>query len=119
LPNDTYETHPLFLGMNFYGNQSIMDDPEIPISTQWMKSNESFGIVNHRATEATRGVRHYRWPVEKILERGYGLVTFYYGDVDADFDDGFQNGVQPLYYKPDQTKLLLTNGLQLLPGVGV
>ena len=102
LPKDAERPVPLFVGLNFKGNHAIHPDPEIKLSQQWMRSGE--GVVDHRATEATRGAASSRWPVEMILDRGYGLATIYYGDIDPDYHDGFQNGVHPFFYKPGQSE---------------
>lgn len=93
-----------FLGLNFAGNHSIIEDPAIRLSTSWMRDNQEKGIVDHRATEASRGSSASRWPVETILDRGFALATAYYGDIDPDFDDGFQNGVHPLFYRAGQSR---------------
>jgi hypothetical protein len=94
---------PAFIGLNFCGNHAIHTDPGIALSRQWMASHVT-GVVDNHATDASRGVEAGRWDVEAILARGYALVTAYYGDTDPDFDDGFQNGVQPIFYSPGQSR---------------
>ncbi len=93
---------PVFLGLNFYGNQTVHSDPGIALPEGWVANNEEFGITQNRATEASRGVRVGRWPVERILERGYGLVTAYYGDITPDRDSAFREGVHSLYLREGQ-----------------
>src|SRR5262249_13579528 len=93
---------PAFLGMNFRGNQAIHSDPAITLSRQWMRDG-SKGVVNHHATEASRGSDSVSWGIEQVLARGYALPTYYYGDVDPDYDDGFQNGIHPSFYQAGQT----------------
>ncbi len=103
LPRDADGPFPLFVGLNFYGNHTIHTDPAIRLSDRWMRRSEPFRIVDHRATEASRG-RSDRWPVELILSRGYGLATIYCGDLSPDAADRFDQGVIRLFYEPGQTE---------------
>ena len=93
---------PLFLGLNFFGNHTIHSDPGIQLPTTWVADEPGLGVTDHRAGEAGRGALAQCWPVETILARGYGLATVYCGDLDPDFDDGFQNGVHSLYRREGQ-----------------
>ncbi len=96
LPLSSSEPVPLIVGLNFFGNHTVHSDPSILISDSWVMNNEEFGIDDHVAPPSTRGVRAHRWPVSRIIERGYGLATIYYGDLDPDYDDGFKNGLHAL-----------------------
>ncbi len=101
LPKRRSGAIPICVGVNFRGNQTVSRDPGIPVTTNWVYDGRN---ADHRATDATRGMQASQWPVERILERGYGLATFYAGDVSPDFEGGFELGVEPLFYKPGQTK---------------
>ena len=102
LPN-TETPVPVFMGLNFAGNHTILDSPEITLNPNWMRPNYP-GVVKNRATEESRGSKADRWIVPTILERGYGLAVMYCGDIDPDFDDGFQNGIHPHFYRSGQSK---------------
>ncbi len=83
---------PTFVLLNFGGNHTINPDPAIRLSTRWMRGGK-------KAAEDSRGNSSSSYPVEKILARGYGLATIYYGDIDPDYHDGFKNGVHPVFDK--------------------
>lgn len=96
-PADATEPVPTFVTLNFQGNHTTQPDPAIRISEAWIKSRGNGIVTKNRANEKGRGVSANRWPVQTIINRGYGLVTAYYGELDPDFDDDFKNGVHSLF----------------------
>ncbi|MEH6682024.1 MAG: acetylxylan esterase [Sediminicola sp.] len=94
---------PVFIGYNFYGNQSVIDDSNILLSDAWVNNNESYGITENKTNDRSRGKRNYRWPINEIIGEGYGIATIYYGDIDPDRNN-FSDGVHPLFYTGDQTR---------------
>jgi hypothetical protein len=103
-PNGLTKPAPAFVQLNFGGNHYTTSDPSIPVSDAWFRNDKDGNYVNNKATEKSRASGERRWPYKEIIDRGYAVCTAYYGDFDPDFDDGFQNGVQPLFYKDGQTK---------------
>ena len=103
-PNAAKGRVPVFLGLNFSGNQSIHADPGISITGRWIPDWKDSGIVDNHATEANRGARARRWPVEEILARGYGLATVYYGDLQPDRAESFEESIHSLFYEKGQKR---------------
>ncbi|MDE3247536.1 MAG: acetylxylan esterase [Bacteroidota bacterium] len=93
LPAATKKPVPVFMGYNFYGNHTVMPDPGIALSRSWVQSNGK-GVLNNAATEASRGTDTSQWQVRQILAAGYGLVTAYYSDIEADRADGWKTGIR-------------------------
>lgn len=99
LPKESQKPVPLFVGLNFHGNQIVTEDKSITLTKNYVINNTKIGVTNHTAEESSRGIRSKRWPVEDIINRGYGLATIHCGDLDPDFDDGFKNGIHQLMDK--------------------
>ena len=87
VPNDRKGPVPAFVGINFKGNHATTDDPGVSMPTP--EQIAAYG----KYTPAERAENGRRWPYEYIVSNGYAAVTFYRGDVDPDWHDGFKNGV--------------------------
>lgn len=100
-PNDRKGPAPVFVGMNFSGNHSLVKDPSVRIPTVWMYGNRP-GVKDNRATEAGRGTAVDVWALDQAIDRGYAVATFYNGDIDPDRADK-REGIQP-HIKTDRPK---------------
>ena len=103
LPRERSARVPVFLGVNFRGNHTVSNDPGVPVTTKWVYDQKGLTNGNH-STEAARGMEAGQWQVNSLTARGYGLATFYSGDVSPDFAGGFDSGVEPLFYRTGQTR---------------
>ena len=55
VPNKRTAPAPVFLGINFNGNHTLLADPQIALPASWMPSGR-FGVgEDHKASEAGRG----------------------------------------------------------------
>ncbi|WP_153796198.1 glucuronyl esterase domain-containing protein [Foetidibacter luteolus] len=104
IPNRRDKPVPLFLGLNFSGNQAIHADTGISLSKRWFAYGKEPAYKNHHATEASRGTDANAWPVEQIIAAGYALGTIYYGDLQPDSANSINAGIAPLFYNKEQTK---------------
>jgi pimeloyl-ACP methyl ester carboxylesterase len=100
IPNHVQKP-PVFIGMNFCGNHTLLDDSRVHLPEGWCRDTCA-GVVNEKATEKGRAAQKDVWNIDLIIERGYALASFYCGDVDSDNTD-MTDGIGPAFYKPGQT----------------
>lgn len=96
-PNHHNGPLPVFLGMNFNGNHTVVTDTNVPLPTAWMPGGEP-NVVNHHATDAGRGTEIHVWELEQSIDRGYAVATFYCGDVEPDTTNA-QGGVRETLHR--------------------
>lgn len=97
LPAGAKKPVPMLLCISFNAPSNSVDDPDLPVGEVWdMKTQtkipankaRSFGKLN----------------AEAVLDAGIGVSTFYYGDIDPDFAEGFDHGIRKSYLKAGETK---------------
>jgi hypothetical protein len=93
IPNKRSGPAPVFVGMNFQGNHTVVSDPNVPLPVTWVPKNAK-GAKDNRATDAGRGSQVDVWAIEQTIDRGYAAATLYCGDVDPDRAD-VREGIQP------------------------
>jgi hypothetical protein len=94
VPNGRALPVPCFVGLSFGGNHAVTTEPDVPLSTRWMDDLGDRHVVGFRATERCRGTESRRWPLARILARGYAVATAYYGDLEPDHADGWRDGLR-------------------------
>ena len=97
LPAALKRPAPMLLTISFTAPSNMIDDPELPEGEIWdaktrtkvpAKTGRAFGKIN----------------VTAFLNAGIGVTTFYYGDVEPDYAEGFSQGIRKLYLKPGQSE---------------
>jgi hypothetical protein len=74
---------PVFVGLNFSGNHTLVDDPRVTVPTSWIYDKYP-GVKDNRASAEGRGKSKSTWPLQEIVKAGYAVVTCYNGDIDPD-----------------------------------
>ena len=81
-PNARQDAAPVFVGLNFTGNHTLVTDPKVRLPEVWMSERTSG--PDNRAGEEERGKNADTWNIEQIIDRGYAVATFFNGDVVPD-----------------------------------
>lgn len=89
-PAKTDKPAPLLLQVGFSANSSSVDDPGVKQGTVWGRDK-----TRVPAPRGGFGLGHLN--VKSIIEHGYGVATFYYGDVEPDFIGGEGLGIRAAY----------------------
>lgn len=103
LPNDRKGPVPCFVGPNFGGNHTLVDDPKVMLPPGWMYPNR-VGVKNNKATEDGRGKEMDSWAIDQTVARGYGVATFYAGDAAPDKADLWTEGIRPHFLDTGKEK---------------
>lgn len=100
LPTNVAGPVAVFLGANFDGNYTTTVEPDLPLARHWAMGLYANKLKDHQPTEAGRGIHQSMWPYAYVLEHGYGIATFGYGEVEPDADGSWKLGPRGLVGEP-------------------
>jgi hypothetical protein len=104
LPVAAKKPVPVFLGLSFAGIWTVATDPGVPLGDQWVRNPQTREYEKQPANEKARGARGSQWQAEKILDAGYGLAVFDYGNVEPDFAGALKHSIRTLFLKPGEAE---------------
>lgn len=96
-PADHEGPVPLILSISFVPNNLAADDPGVRVGRFWSREE-------NRRVPADRPSRFGRLPVRQIIDRGFGVATFNYADVDPDAPGAIASGVRQQYLAAGQSE---------------
>lgn len=92
IPKNAAGPVPVFLGLNFGGNQATTDEPDVAVS----------GIRMPEQTALPRGVQSTRWCFQEVVRRGYASATACYHDFYPDFQKAVSKSVYGMLFDPSE-----------------
>lgn len=96
LPANAPGPVPLLLTIGWSPNGTVISDPGVKPGRQWDRRETK------RVPADTSRPGFGRLNAALAIERGYGIATFNYNDVEPDALDALSHGVRALYLKPGQ-----------------
>lgn len=99
LPANATKPVPMLFSINFGAVQNAVDDPGIIPEKVWDPKIHARIVP----PPPTAGHNFGHIDAEALIDAGFGVATYYYGDIDPDFTEGFPNGIRARYQKPGQT----------------
>jgi hypothetical protein len=83
---------PTFLGLNFAGNHTTTDEPDVRISPAAQRV-----AALHGEEIPKRGAQSERWPLDFILSRGYAVATLWYEELEVDLPGHGDEGIRGMF----------------------
>lgn len=93
-PSQRATPAPVIVGVNKCGNQSLVADARVRLTTSVVIPACGPGA------EETRGVQAALWPLERIVARGFAVVTFHESDAAPDDDEKFATMLRARFRPP-------------------
>lgn len=93
LPAAARNPSPMFFSINFGAVQNAVDDPGITPQMVWDPKS-------HTKVMPPKGPGFGRIDAARLIDAGFGVATFYYGDVEPDYAAGYADSIRARYAKP-------------------